>query len=316
MGKRGVLVLALLGMSITLTMGLPVLAATLLGGQSSGDAASNVGTAAGAVGSAPAIPATWVSLEEQAAGTCPGLPWSVLGAVGTVESRSGQSSAAGVWSGTNAAGAEGPMQFEPPTFAAYATVGPGGARPPSPYDTVDAVYTAAAMLCANGAARPAGLRDAVLAYNHSATYADEVLALTVAFATEPALPTAGAAAIAFAAGQFGVPYAWGGTGPGGFDCSGLVQAAYASTGVPLPRVAQDQFDAGPAVPTGSPFEPGDLVFFGSGSAGVSHVGLVIGPGIMIDAPHTGTVVQAEAFPATVGAPWGDEVVVGATRPDD
>jgi cell wall-associated NlpC family hydrolase len=318
MGKRGMVVLALLGASIAVTVGLPVLAATVLGGQASGSDVGQASTGApsdGAAGSAPAIPAAWLSLEEQAAATCPGLPWSVLGAIGTVESGSGQSTAPGVWSGANGAGAEGPMQFEPGTFAAYATVGPGGARPPSPYDTVDAVYTAAAMLCANGAGAPAGLRDAVLAYNHSVTYADEVLALTVAMATEPSLPAAGAAAIAFAAAQLGVPYAWGGTGPNGFDCSGLVQAAYARAGVPLPRVAQDQFDAGPALPAGSPLEPGDLVFFGSRPAGVSHVGLVIGPGIMIDAPHTGTVVQAEAFPASVGDAWGGDVVVGATRPD-
>ena len=68
-----------------------------------------------------------------------------------VETDNGQSTAPGVWSGANSAGAEGPMQFEPATFAAYATVGPGGAEPPTPYDPVDAVYTASAMLCADGA---------------------------------------------------------------------------------------------------------------------------------------------------------------------
>ena len=313
MGKRGLLFLALAAASITVLVGLPVLAATALGGAATGGTA-DVPAATGA-GATPAIPAAWVSIEEQAAATCPGLPWSVLGAIGTVESHSGRSIAPGVWSGSNPAGAEGPMQFEPDTFAAYATVGPGGLDPPSPYDTVDAIYTAAAMLCANGAGSPAAMRNAVLAYNHSATYANTVLALTVAFAAEPSLPSIGATAIAYAASQLGVPYAWGGTGPGGFDCSGLVQAAYASAGVSLPRVAQDQFEAGPAVPAGSPFAPGDLVFFGTGPAGVSHVGLVLAPGIMIDAPHTGAVVQAEAFPATVGAPWGDELVVGATRPD-
>jgi cell wall-associated NlpC family hydrolase len=206
------------------------------------------------------------------------------------------------------------MQFEPATFAAYATVGPGGARPASPYDPVDAVYTAAAVLCANGAGTPGTLGRAVFAYNHSASYVDVVLALTIAFATEPTLSVPGAAAIEYAAGQLGIPYAWGGTGPGGFDCSGLVQAAYASAGVPLPRVAQDQFGAGPPAPAGSPFEPGDLVFFGSGPGGVDHVGIVVGAGIMIDAPYTGAVVRAETFPAAVGAAWGGGVVVGATRP--
>ena len=75
----------------------------------------------------------------------------MLAAIGTVETGSGQSNAPGVWSGANSAGAEGPMQFEPATFAAYATVGPSGTSPASPYDPVDAVYTAAALLCANGA---------------------------------------------------------------------------------------------------------------------------------------------------------------------
>ncbi len=318
MGKRSLLLLASMGASTAVLVGLPLLAVIAIGDAASGGDASDAVPGSGAVGSvapAPAIPAAWVSLEEQAAATCPGLPWSVLGAIGTAESHSGQSTAPGVWSGSNTAGAEGPMQFVPATFAAYATVGPGGEDPPSPYNAVDAVYTAAAMLCANGAGSPAALRSAVLAYNHSDTYADTVLALTVAFAVEPSLPSAGAAAITYAAAQLGVPYAWGGTGPGGFDCSGLVQSAYASAGVSLPRVAQDQFDAGPLVPADSPFEPGDLVFFGTGVAGVGHVGLVLAPGIMIDAPHTGTVVEAEAFPAAVGAPWGGEVVVGATRPD-
>jgi cell wall-associated NlpC family hydrolase len=281
------------------------------GSASDGSAVSTGSQASGAPGSsgvAPhaAVPASWVTLYQQAAATCPGLSWSVVAAIGTVETASGQSSAPGVWSGANSAGAEGPMQFEPATFAAYATVGPDGARPPSPYDPVDAVYTAVSLLCADGAGRAASLRDAVLDYNHSDVYADTVLTLSLALADDPSTSGTVVAALTFAAQQLGTPYLWGGTGDGGFDCSGLVQAAYRHAGIALPRVAQDQFDAGPPVADGSGVEPGDLVFFGSGPTGVDHVGLYVGGGEMIDAPHTGALVRFDS------ATWSD--LVGVTRP--
>ena len=78
-----------------------------------------VAVAAGSGGDqpGPAIPATWLPLYRQAAAGCPGMSWSILAAVGTVETGSGRSTAPGVWSGANSAGAEGPMQFEPETFA-------------------------------------------------------------------------------------------------------------------------------------------------------------------------------------------------------
>ena len=62
------------------------------------------------------IPPAMLSLYQQAAATCPGLPWTVLAAIGTVESDNGQSGLPGVHSGANSAGAEGPMQFEPTKF--------------------------------------------------------------------------------------------------------------------------------------------------------------------------------------------------------
>jgi len=123
----------------------------------------------------PVIPTKMLSLYHAAAKSCPGLSWSILAAIGSIESNNGTSSLPGVDSGSNYMGAEGPMQFEPTTFAAYATVGPGGAIPPSPYDPVDAVYTAATMLCANGASSPSGLSTAIYDYNHSFRYVEEVL---------------------------------------------------------------------------------------------------------------------------------------------
>ena len=271
-----------------------------------------------------AIPAVMLTLYQQAALTCPGLPWSVLAAIGTVESGNDTSTLPGVHAGANSAGAEGPMQFEPATFAAYdEPVPPGGVNPPDIYDPVDAVYAAARMLCANGAKGGANLEGAVWAYNHSQAYLDQVFALAQTYgqtATQTVDATnAAGAAVDWALAQVGTPYVWGGETPGiGFDCSGLVQAAYRAAGINLPRTAQDQYDAGPRLPPGALLEPGDLVFFGGGPQDVTHVGIYVGAedgqAVMVDAPHTGAYVRVEPFPTTVGAPWGTDVVVGFTQP--
>jgi cell wall-associated NlpC family hydrolase len=303
--------------AITLIVGLLVVVAVMVGSGSGpagsgSDTAGGAGTAtAGAPGSGGvqpgvAIPPGWLVLYQQAATSCAGLSWSVLAAIGTVESGSGQSTAPGVWSGANGAGAEGPMQFEPATFTAYATVGPGGARPASPFDPTDAVYTAAALLCGNGAGASSTLRAAVADYNHSDSYVNTVLTLALAFEEDPGLSGTVVAALAYAARQLNTPYLWGGTGNGGFDCSGLAQAAYRTAGIALPRVAQDQYDAGPQVPGHSTVQPGDLIFFGSGPTGIEHVGLYVGAGEMVDAPHSGALVRFD------DAHWSG--LVGATRP--
>ena len=88
--------------------------------------------------------------------------------------------------------------------------------------------------------------------------------------------------------QLGKPYVWGATGPKTFDCSGLTQFVWHAAGVSIPRVAADQDAWSVPVPL-SDLLPGDLVFFGR--TDVHHVGLYIGDGLMINAPHTGTVVQ-------------------------
>ncbi len=272
-----------------------------------------------------AIPPAMLTLYQEAATACPGLPWTVLAAIGTIESDNGQSTLPGVHSGANSAGAEGPMQFEPATFQAYdEPVPPGGVDPPSPYDPTDAVYAAARMLCANGAANGADLSGAIESYNHSSAYVAQVLALAQSYGgtTSSLVPTgssAGVVAAEWAMQQIGTPYVWGGESVGvGFDCSGLVQAAYRAAGVSLPRVAQDQYDATAKVPPGAPLELGDLVFFGSGQDGIDHVGLYVGveggSNVMVDAPFTGADVRVERFPTAVGAALGSLLYMGATRP--
>jgi cell wall-associated NlpC family hydrolase len=95
------------------------------------------------------------------------------------------------------------------------------------------------------------------------------------------------AVIAYASKFLGVPYVWGGTTPAGFDCSGFVKYVFAHFGITLPRVAADQQKVGTYV-SREDLQPGDLVFFGDPA---HHVGIYIGNGYMIHAPHTGDVVK-------------------------
>jgi peptidoglycan DL-endopeptidase CwlO len=92
--------------------------------------------------------------------------------------------------------------------------------------------------------------------------------------------------VSYAMQMIGTPYVWGGGAPGGFDCSGLVMWAYAQVGVSLPHSSYAQWNYGVSVSAGE-LEPGDLVFFD----GLGHVGMYIGGGQFIEAPHTGAFVQ-------------------------
>jgi cell wall-associated NlpC family hydrolase len=253
----------------------------------------------------PSIPGPYADLYQQAATSCFGLPWTVLAAMGAEESNHGQSTARGVQSGANAAGAEGPMQFLPATFAAYdhpvladptPTPVPPGAVPsaPSPYDPVEAVYAAARDLCANGGGNAATLAHAVFGYNHAGWYVNAVLTEAMSFGDvlPPATSPAGSAAL-FALSALGTPYRSGGTGPGAFDSSGLTQSAFRAAGVGLPRGAQNQFNGHPRVLASEPSGPGELMFFGSSTTRVTHVGIYLGNSMMIDAPYAGAQVRIE-----------------------
>jgi cell wall-associated NlpC family hydrolase len=104
--------------------------------------------------------------------------------------------------------------------------------------------------------------------------------------------------------QHGTPYVWGGGGPGGptnggFDCSSLMQYAFAGAGVHLPRTTYDQIGLGQSVSPGA-IQAGDLIFsnFGEGGvAGPGHVQLAISPTHVVEAPHTGASVQISPIPS-------------------
>jgi cell wall-associated NlpC family hydrolase len=118
-----------------------------------------------------------------------------------------------------------------------------------------------------------------------------------------------AAAVRFAIGQLGKPYRWGAEGPGSYDCSGLVQTAYRSAGVALPRVSRQQYGAGRHVPL-SALQAGDLVFYARDRRDprtIHHVGMYLGHGRMVESPKPGKTVRIASI-------WRSELLPNATRP--
>jgi cell wall-associated NlpC family hydrolase len=118
-------------------------------------------------------------------------------------------------------------------------------------------------------------------------------------------------AVAVALAQLGSPYVWGAEGPATFDCSGLTSFAYAAAGITIPRVSRAQFAAYAGLRPVDPLHlvAGDLVFFADnpGNPGtIHHVGMYIGKGLMVEAPHTGAVVRTSSI-------WRSSYA-GAVRP--
>ena len=129
------------------------------------------------------------------------------------------------------------------------------------------------------------------------------------FAGLQATSPIGRRAVALAEQFLGVPYVWAGADPAGFDCSGLVMFVYRQLGISLPHFSGSQWYSGPRVAPDD-LRPGDLVFFDMGPNGPGHVGLYIGEGKFIEAPHTGAVVQiSNLFDPSRGLSY-----VGAVRP--
>jgi Transglycosylase SLT domain len=126
------------------------------------------------------LPTTYLQLfQESAAEYCPGLSWTVLAAIGQIESADGTNM------GPSSAGALGPMQFLPSTWAAWGIVAFGQSGPPDIMNPYDAVPSAARMLCADGAASGgSGLSAAIFDYNHATWYVNEVLGLAAEYARD------------------------------------------------------------------------------------------------------------------------------------
>ncbi|MEV1172422.1 NlpC/P60 family protein [Nonomuraea sp. NPDC049784] len=243
-----------------------------------------------------------------------GVQWNILAAVGKRETDHGRSNLPGVKSGTNYAGAAGPMQFLVSTwggkarvpmsskFTGYASDGDGDGVGDI-YNPADAILGAARMLKHNGA--PENVRQALFVYNRAWWYVDQVVEIAKKYAKsgdvkvppqasdecdEPLVEAAPndivAKILEFALAQRGKPYLWGGTGPDAFDCSGVIYAAYREAGLTIPRTTFLQWPFGMKVLDGQE-QPGDLVFFNAGPGTApdrpGHVGLVVSKGKMLEA---------------------------------
>ncbi|MFI8194598.1 NlpC/P60 family protein [Streptomyces sp. NPDC085946] len=259
-----------------------------------------------------AVPAAYSALVQKWGTLCPAINPALLAAQLYQESGFNPNA-------KSPAAAQGIAQFIPGTWAAHGIDGDGdGDR--DVWDPADAIPSAAKYDCTLASYVkdvPGNLTENMLAsynagayavikyrgvppYKETQNYVKRIQALEESFAApvgrvDPSQQAAGA--IAYAQKKLGTPYLWGGTGTaeqgGRFDCSGLTQAAYESVGITLPRVANDQYNAGPH-PRRDELLPGDLVFFSddlTNPRAIRHVGIYVGGGYMIDAPRTGAVIR-------------------------
>ncbi len=277
-------------------------------------AAGNLGTgSAGSVDLAEGtVPAAYQSIVQDWGNLCSALNPALLAAQLYQESGFNPNA-------HSPADAQGIAQFIPGTWATHGLDGNGDGKR-DVYDPADAIPSAATYDCklASYVKKAAGNQTdnmlaaynagayAVIKYNgippyrETQNYVKTIRSLEKSFAkpagrVDPSQQAAGA--IYFAQKKLGTPYLWGGNGTpeqgGRFDCSGLTKAAYESVGITLPRVANDQYNAGPH-PQRSELLPGDLVFFSddpTNSRAIRHVGIYVGGGYMIDAPRSNTVIR-------------------------
>ncbi|MBL1119276.1 bifunctional lytic transglycosylase/C40 family peptidase [Streptomyces sp. 110] len=289
-------------------------------------AADLVGGAGGkAVGLAKgAVPATYEPLIQRYGNSCPAINPALLAA--QLYQESGWNAKA-----QSPANAKGIAQFIPATWASHGVDGnKDGVK--DIWDPQDAIPSAAAYDCSlakyvkgvpgnqthnmlasyNAGAYAVIKYSGVPPYRETQNYVKTITTLAKSFEApiqkvQPSQQSAGA--IYFAQEQLGKPYLWGGNGTpeqgGRFDCSGLTKAAYKTVGIDLPRVANDQWNAGPH-PKRSELLPGDLVFFAydlDDPRSIHHVGMYVGGGYMINAPYTGAVIRFDKIdsPDYIGA---------------
>jgi cell wall-associated NlpC family hydrolase len=225
------------------------------------------------------------------------------------------------------AGAIGIAQFMPSTWPHWTSPkdGDGKENPLVPADAIPAMARYDCALARQVAGRIPGnvQRNMLAAYNaglgaveradgippfaQTQNYVSNIMRLEPSFEATSgtvAASTPAIGAIAFAYSKLGTPYLWGGNGPGGFDCSGLTKAAYASVGVTIARVANEQWYDGPHVPKDQ-LQPGDLVFFAydlNDPETIHHVGIYVGNGEMVNAPDFGEPVRVEPLDSDYA--WG------------
>ncbi|MFF9128171.1 NlpC/P60 family protein [Streptomyces sp. NPDC014889] len=271
------------------------------------------GAGGGAVGLAKgAVPAAYQSLVQRWGSLCSAINPALLAAQLYQESGFNPNA-------RSPAAAQGIAQFIPSTWATHGIDGDGDGKA-DVWNPGDAIPSAASydcelasyvkdvpgdvthnMLAAYNAGAYAVIKyGGVPPYAETRNYVKTITTLEKSFAapvTRVDPSRQAAAAITYAQSKLGTRYLWGGNGTpeqgGRFDCSGLTKAAYESVGVMLPRVANDQYNAGPH-PKRDELLPGDLVFFSddlANSRAIRHVGIYVGGGYMIDAPRPGAVIR-------------------------
>jgi cell wall-associated NlpC family hydrolase len=291
-----------LGFVTLLVVGVYVVAGNLANGIGGG----SVGLAKGAV------PAAYQPLVQKWGNLCGAINPALLAAQLYQESGFNPNA-------KSPAAAEGIAQFIPGTWATHGVDGDGdGVR--DVWNPNDAIPSAASydcelasyvknapgnvtenMLAAYNAGAYAVIKyGGVPPYAETRNYVKTITTLAKSFAapvTRVDPSKQAAAAITYAQKKLGTPYLWGGNGTadqgGRFDCSGLTKASYDSVGVTLPRVANDQYNAGPH-PKREELLPGDLVFFSddlTNSRAIRHVGIYVVGVYIIDAPRPGAVIR-------------------------